>query len=133
MATAYIQVWVDTNAVQTGSTAGIYLVDNRTDEPGSQPSSEGTATLTTGVPQGSKVYWSIYNIDPTSTLPKPKLNAIGSSPVWGSAGQPENDGTGVFVGTAAAAGTDSYSIDLIVTQTGGSLVQCTVNPSISVQ
>ncbi|MCI1739585.1 MAG: hypothetical protein LKM38_22905 [Pseudomonas veronii] len=47
-----VQIWVDDNAVTNGSTAGVYLVDNRIS---AGTTHEGTANLNTAASKGSNV------------------------------------------------------------------------------
>lgn len=127
--TVFIQVWVDINSVQNGTTNGIYLVDNRI---GAGSQNEGTPNLVTSVSTGSTIQWNVYNIDPNSSL-IPELQAIGNAVVWGASGQPEPDHAGGFVGQALVDGTAGYQISLNVPQAGGSGVTVNVNPAMTVQ
>lgn len=56
----FVQVWVDVNALQQGSTTGCYAVSNLS----GQSTGEGQPDLTVAVPSGSMVCWSIVPIDP---------------------------------------------------------------------
>lgn len=58
--TVFVQVWVDVNGLQQGSTSGCYAVSNRCNE----SQGEGTASLTTNVVTGSNVCWAVLPIDP---------------------------------------------------------------------
>ena len=58
--TAFIQVWVDVNALAQGQTTGCYAVCNRS----SQSTGEGTANLNATVVSGSNVCWQVLPIDP---------------------------------------------------------------------
>ena len=126
--TVFIQIWVDTNAVQHGSTNGLYLVDNRV---GNGSTAEGSPSLATNVTAQSVIQWNVFNIDPTS-LDVPQLTAIGNAPIWGASGQPQSDGAGGFVGQAQQAGGSGYDITLNVQQSGGSGITIHVDPSMSV-
>lgn len=83
----FIQVWIDTNAVQAGSTKGIYMVDNRTSA-GSK--NEGACTLNTAVTKNSNICWTVMPIDPNFTAAGGtlQLQSIGNSNAWGPSGQP---------------------------------------------
>src|SRR6218665_2535743 len=107
-ASVFIQIWVDINAIQNGSSNGVYLVDNRV----SQGSSlEGSAQLNSQVTNGSTIQWNIYNIDATSTVPL-SIQSIGNASVWGAGGQPQSDGHGGFLGQVQATGSTGYQITL---------------------
>jgi hypothetical protein len=58
--TVFVQLWVDVNGLQQGTTRGCYAVSNRSQ----QSTGEGTANLTTKVITGSNVCWSVVPIDP---------------------------------------------------------------------
>lgn len=126
-ATVFIQVWVDLNAVQKGSTKGVYLVDNRL---GQGSSGEGSATLASEVSVGSTIQWNVYDIDPNgqATL---SIQSIGAAPVWGAGGQPGPDGHGGFIGQALAAGTAPYALTLSIQKPQGPTIVTTVNPTLS--
>jgi hypothetical protein len=127
-----VQIWVDTNAATAGSTKGVYLVDNMTNN-GS--SNEGTATLTTTVTQGTNICWQIYNIDPKSTS-QLTIQSIGNASVWGASGQPgvvAGVPASTFTGQAQASGSTSYQIKINVVSPGNSGKTLTLNPSINVK
>ena len=128
--TAFVQVWVDVNALQNGSQAGIYLVDNGVNN-GSQ--GEGTPGLTTQVTKGSKVCWQVFNIDPNSTA-ELAIQSIGNASVFGASGQPENagDGTGAFTGQAQATGQAAYTVNFSARIPGSSGITAQVSPSLAV-
>lgn len=125
-----IQIWVDDNAVTTGSSAGVYLVDNRILS-GSQ--SEGSANLTTACSKSSGICWQVYLINPTSTATV-QIQSISNSPAWGFSGQPQRapDNPNAFTGTAENAGAAQYTIGLNVQVAGGSGVPVSVTPSVNV-
>lgn len=129
-ATVFIQVWVDINAIQNGSTKGVYAVDNRV---GQGSTGEGSTALTTHVTNGSTIQWNVYNIDPTSTV-VPAITAIGNAAVFGAGGQPQNDGTGACVGQVQQTGQSSYQITFNVQKQPGSAgITVNFSPSLSVQ
>ncbi len=128
--TVFIQIWVDINAIQNGSTAGLYLVDNRV---GNGSQNEGSTNLSTNVTNGTTIQWNVYNIDPTSTAVL-SLTAIGNASVWGAGGQPQADGKGGFVGQVQVTGSASYQITLNAQkQPGSAAITLKVNPGITVQ
>ncbi|MEG3171754.1 hypothetical protein U1708_05965 [Sphingomonas sp. ZB1N12] len=126
--TVFIQIWVDINAVQNGSTTGVYMVDNRVAN-GSQ--NEGSAGLSTQVTNGSTIQWNIYNIDANSAAVL-SIADIGNCNVWGAGGQPETVGGGVFVGQAQVTGGTNYAININVQkQVGSAGITINLNPSIT--
>jgi hypothetical protein len=127
--TVFIQIWVDPNSVQNGTTNGVYLDDNRVSN-GS--ANEGTPNLLTEVTQNSVIQWNVFNIDPVSA-DLPQLTAIGNASIWGASGQPVSDGQGGFIGQAQSDGHANYQITFNVVSSGGSGVTVKVNPSMSVQ
>lgn len=128
--TVFIQVWIDTNAVQNGSSQGVYLVDNRYNL-GSQ--NEGGTGLSTHVTNGATIQWNIFNIDPTGTATL-ELTAIGNANVWGAGGQPQPDGSGGFIGQVQSTGQSPYQISMNVQkQPGVAGITITVEPSMQVQ
>ncbi len=129
-ATVFIQVWVDINAIQNGSTKGVYAVDNRV---GQGSTGEGSTGLATHVTNGSTIQWNVYNIDPTSTV-VPAITAIGNAAVFGAGGQPQNDGTGAYVGQVQQTGQSSYQITFNVQKQPGSAgITVNFSPSLAVQ
>jgi hypothetical protein len=126
----FIQIWVDTNALQNGSTEGVYVIDNRISN-GSQ--NEGTASLTTSATNGSTVNWQIFNIDPTNTGTI-GIQTISNSNAWGPGGQPQADTTyGGFSGQLQNAGTAGYSVTFNAQkQPGSAAITTTVNLTMSV-
>lgn len=126
--TVFIQIWVDTNAVQNGTENGVYIVDNRVSN-GSN--NEGTTNLSTAVTQNSVIQWNVYNIDPVST-DTPQLTAIGNSGAWGASGQPQAGPNGSFVGQAQGTGNFGYQVSFNVVSSGGSGITVKVSPTITV-
>lgn len=126
----FIQIWVDTNALQNGSTNGVYVADNRVSN-GSQ--NEGTASLTTNASNGSVVNWQVFNIDPTS-MGAIGIQAISNSNAWGSGGQPQTDSTyGGFSGQVQNTGTAPYSVTFNAQkQPGSAAITTTINLAMSV-
>lgn len=125
----FVQIWVDTNALQNGSTKGVYVVDNRVSMGSSD---EGSAGLRTCCNNGSYVNWQVFNIDPTNTTPI-SIQSISNSNAWGASGQPQADATnGGFTGQAQQTGSAPYSVTFNATKGGGSGITSTVNLSIAV-
>lgn len=127
----FIQIWIDTNAVQAGSTRGIYLVDNRVSN-GSQ--NEGSATLQTACTKNSFICWQVFAIDPNYTAigGSVAIQSIGNSNAWGNSGQPQLMNSGTATGQAQNSGSASYSINLNVQSPGLSGITLTVNASVNV-
>lgn len=126
--TIFVQIWVDTNAAQAGSTTGVYLNDNRVSA-GSK--NEGSATLASSVTANSVIQWSIFNIDRNSA-DSVQISAIGNSSAWGASGQPQKQADGSFVGQAQTAGSAGYQVTLTIQQAGGSGKTININPSLKV-
>lgn len=128
--TTFIQVWVDTNALQNGSERGIYLVDNRLNN-GSQ--NEGTTNLSTQVTQGTNVCWQVYNIDPNSTT-QLAIQSISNASVFGASGQPEkvDDGSGAFTGQVQSTGSASYTLNFTAQKPNSSGITAQVSPQLRV-
>ncbi len=129
--TTFIQIWVDTNALQNGSTQGVYLVDNRVNN-GS--SNEGTPSLSTSVTTGTNICWQIFNVDLNSPT-QLELQAISNASVWGASGQPQAvpGSANTFTGTAQSSGTAGYQITFNANAPGGSGITTTVSPTMVVQ
>jgi hypothetical protein len=127
----FVQIWVDTTAVQNGSTRGVYLVDNRVS---SGSSSEGTAVLQTTCTQDSQICWEVFTVSPC-TSDTVSIQSIGNSNAWGSSGQPEAapDNSHAFTGQAQTAGGAGYQVTLNVQLGAGSGFTVTVSPSINVE
>ncbi len=128
--TTFIQLWVDTNALQNGSAKGVYLVDNRVNNGSSQ---EGTASLATAVSLSTNICWQIFNVDPNSTT-QLQIESISNASVFGASGQPEAapDNPNAFTGTVQAAGNANYTINFSAQVAGGSGITTKVTPSLSV-
>lgn len=127
----FIQVWIDTNAVQQGSTKGIYMVDNRTSA-GSM--SEGGCTLTTAVTKNANICWTVMPIDPNFTAAggSLQLQSISNSNAWGPSGQPQSVGMMQFTGTAQTSGMANYTMGINVQLPGQSGMTLDVTPNIVV-
>jgi hypothetical protein len=126
----FVQIWIDTNALQNGSTKGVYVVDNRVSN-GSN--NEGMPNLQTSLTNGSFINWQVFNIDPTSTGQK-SIQSISNSNAWGSGGQPQPDTTyGGYTGQVQTAGVANYSVTFNAQkQQGTAGITTTVNLSVSV-
>jgi hypothetical protein len=124
----FIQIWVDTNALQNGQTTGVYLVDNNLNH-GS--TNEGTVSLNTDVPVGSSICWSLLSIDPTSTTIL-QIQNFGNASVFGASGTPQQVNATTWTGQVQQAGNASYTINFSAQYPGGSGITTNVNPSLSV-
>lgn len=129
--TVFIQVWVDTNAVQAGSSTGIYMVDNRTSEGSAK---EGSGALQTEVTKNANICWTVMPIDPNFTTVGGaiELQSIGNSNAWGSSGQPQRLNATTFTGTAQNTGSANYALGLNVQSPGKSGVTLSLNPGVTV-
>jgi hypothetical protein len=126
----FIQIWIDTNAVQAGQTKGIYLVDNRTSG-GSQ--NEGSVNLQTNCTRGSFICWTIIPIDPNFVASggSVQIQSIGNSNVWGDSGQPQRVDSWNFTGQAQSGTSGNYALGLNVQAPGGSGISLSINPGIA--
>lgn len=124
----FIQIWVDTNALQNGQTTGVYLVDNNLNH-GS--SNEGTVNLNSSVPVGTNICWSLLNVDPTSNTILTIQN-FGNASVFGASGTPQQFNATTWTGQVQAAGTASYNINFTAQIPGSSGITTNVNPTLSV-
>lgn len=125
-----VQIWVDDNAVSTGSTQGVYLVDNRA---ASGSANEGTPGLTTAISNGTDICWQVFLINPKSES-QVTISSIGNSGAWGFSGQPQpaSDNPNAYVGTVQNPGQFSYPLAINVQVKGGSGVTLPLNPNLSV-
>jgi len=124
----FVQIWVDTDALQNGQTTGVYLVDNNLNH-GS--SNEGTVNLSTDVPVGTNICWSLLNVDPTSDTIL-QIQNFSNAGVFGASGTPKQVNANTWTGQVQAAGSDGYSINFSAQIPGSSGITTTVNPSLSV-
>lgn len=124
----FIQIWVDTNALQNGQTTGVYLVDNNLNH-GS--SNEGTVNLNTNVPVGTNICWSLLNVSPTSNTILTIQN-FGNASVFGASGTPQQYNATTWTGQVQAAGNANYNINFSAQIPGASGITVSVNPALSV-
>lgn len=124
----FIQIWVDTNALQNGSTYGVYLVDNNLNH-GS--SSEGTPTLNTKVPTNTKICWSILNTN-VNWNGQLSIQNFGNAGVFGSGGTPQQVSATTWTGQVQANGSDVYDIVFNAEPAGGTGITTTVRPTLIV-
>jgi hypothetical protein len=126
--TVFVQIWVDTNALQNGQTTGVYLVDNNLNH-GS--ANEGTVSLQTNVSVGTNICWSLLNVNPTSDTIL-QIQNFGNAGVFGASGTPQMVNPTTWTGQVQAAGSVNYSINFSAQIPGSSGISTTVNPSLSV-
>ena len=124
----FIQIWVDTNALQNGQTIGVYLVDNNLNH-GS--SSEGTVNLNTNVPNGTSICWSLLNISPTSNTIL-QIQNFGNASVFGASGTPQQVNATTWTGQVQQTGGANYNINFSAQIPGQSGITTSVNPALSV-
>jgi hypothetical protein len=124
----FVQIWVDTNALQNGETTGVYLVDNNLNN-GS--SNEGTVNLSTNVPLGTNICWSLLNIVPTSDTIL-QIQNFGNASVWGASGTPQQVNATTWTGQVQATGNAQYNINFSAQIPGQSGITTNVNPSLTV-
>jgi hypothetical protein len=124
----FVQIWVDTNALQNGETTGVYLVDNNLNN-GS--GNEGTVNLATNVPLGTSICWSLLNINPSSDTIL-QIQNFGNASVFGASGTPQQVNATTWTGQAQATGNAQYNINFSAQIPGQSGITTNVNPSLSV-
>jgi hypothetical protein len=124
-----ILIWVDTNALQNGSTKGVYVVDNRLNWGSSK---EGTPNLSTNVTNGTNICWKILNVDLNSNA-QLSIQEVGNSSAWGASGQPQSVDPTTFTGQAQVTGQASYQLIFNAQNAGGSGITTTLNLQINVQ
>jgi hypothetical protein len=128
----FVQLWVDTNALQNGSERGIYLVDNKVNDANNHGSTnEGTTNLSTNVTNHSNICWQVFNIDPNSTTTL-SIASMSNAPVFGASGQPESVNDNTFTGQVQAVGSSPYQVTLNAEIPGSSGITATVSPSLVV-
>jgi len=124
----FVQIWVDTNALQNGQTTGVYLVDNNLNN-GS--GNEGTVNLQTNVPVGTNICWSLLNVNPSSNTIL-QIQNFGNASVFGASGTPQQVNATTWTGQVQAAGNSQYNINFSAQIPGQSGITTNVNPSLSV-
>ena len=124
----FVQIWVDTNALQNGQTTGVYLVDNNLNN-GS--GNEGTVNLQTNVPVGTNICWSLLNVNPSSNTIL-QIQNFGNASVFGASGTPQQVNATTWTGQVQAAGHAQYNINFSAQIPGQSGITTNVNPSLTV-
>jgi hypothetical protein len=124
----FVQIWVDTNALQNGQTTGVYLVDNNLNN-GS--GNEGTVNLQTNVPVGTNICWSLLNVNPSSNTIL-QIQNFGNASVFGASGTPQQVNATTWTGQVQAAGNSQYNINFSAQIPGQSGITTNVNPSLTV-
>ena len=124
----FVQIWVDTNALQNGSTTGVYLVDNNANN-GS--SNEGTTSLDTSVPTNTKICWQVLNTN-LNWDGKLSIANFGNAIVFGAGGTPTQVTGDTWTGQVQANGQASYEINFNAQPSGGTGITTTVSPVLTV-
>ena len=124
----FIQVWVDTNALQNGSTRGVYLVDNNLNH-GSI--NEATTNLSTNVPTNTKICWSIMNVD-VNWDGELSIQNFGNASVFGAGGTPQQVNSTTWTGQVQDNGNAQYDIIFNAVPSGGTGITTTVSPTLVV-
>jgi len=124
----FVQIWVDTNALQNQQTTGVYLVDNNLNH-GSV--NEGTVNLQTNVPVGTYICWSLLNVNPSSNTIL-QIQNFGNASVFGASGTPQQINATTWTGQVQAAGNSQYNINFSAQIPGQSGITTSVNPSLTV-
>jgi len=124
----FVQIWVDTNALQNGSTTGVYLVDSNHNN-GS--TNEGSVELDTNVSTNTKICWQVLNINP-NWIGDMSIQNFGNAGVFGAGGTPQQVTSDTWTGQVMANGNDQYAITFNAQPSGGTGITTTVNPSLTV-
>lgn len=124
-----IVIYVDTAKARTGSTQGVYMVDNRTPK----SINEGTTTLNTYCNTNDYICWRILPLDP-DTHDKTAITGFDQSPAWGYGGQPNpaSDQNDVWIGRAEASGNYTTPINILISENGRNPVELKINPSLNI-
>ncbi|HEX2926289.1 MAG TPA: hypothetical protein VHP38_08550 [Ruminiclostridium sp.] len=124
-----IVIYVDTAKARTGSTQGIYMVDNRAPK----SSNEGTASLNTYCNTNDYICWRVMPIDP-DTHDTVAITSFDQSLAWGYGGKPQASDTSntVWVGRAENSGCYQTPINLIISENGKNPVQLKITPSLNI-
>ena len=124
----FIQIWVDSNALQNESRRGVYLVDSNHNN-GS--SNEGTPDLSTDASTNDKICWQVLstNVNDAGTL---TIQNFGNASVFGSGGTPQSVNGNTWTGQVQANGTAMYDITFNLVPEGGTGITTTVKPQLVV-
>ena len=124
----FVQIWVDTNALQNGSTTGVYLVDSNHHN-GS--SGEGTPGLATHAALNDKICWTVLS-DNVNWDGDVSIQNFGNAGVFGAGGTPKSVDGSTWTGQVMKAGSDQYTITFNAEPSGGTGITTEVNPSLVV-
>jgi hypothetical protein len=124
----FVQIWVDTNAIQAGSTNGVYLIDSNQS---SGSSKEGSPLLNTHIPTNSKICWQLVAVN-KNWKGELSIQNFSNSGVFGASGTPKRVDATTWTGQVQDNGSDNYQIIFNVQQEGGSGISVTVNPTLTV-
>ncbi len=124
----FIQIWVDTNALQNGLTNGVYLVDNNLAH-GS--TNEGTTDLNTNLPTNAKICWTILNTN-VNWNGQLSIQNFGNAGVFGAGGTPQQINAQTWTGQVQENGADNYAIYINAVPPGGTGITTSLNPKLTV-
>ncbi len=125
-----IVIYVDTAKARTGSTQGIYMVDNRAP----RSTYEGSAVLNTYCNTNDYIAWRILPIDP-DTHDTVAITSYDQSLAWGYGGSPSQataEADNVWVGRAENNGNYQTPINLLISENGKNPVQLKISPSLNI-
>jgi hypothetical protein len=125
-----IVIYVDTAKARTGSTQGIYMVDNRAP----RSTNEGSPNLNTYCNTNDYVCWRILPIDP-DTHDVCAITSFDQSLAWGYGGNPKQadpNASDVWVGRAENAGNYQTPINLLISENGKNPVQLKICPCLNI-
>ncbi|MEC4725477.1 hypothetical protein HWQ46_07955 [Shewanella sp. D64] len=124
----FVQIWVDTNALQNGSTTGVYLVDSNHNNGSSL---EGTVNLNTNVSTNTKVCWQVLNTN-KNWNGELSIQNFSNSAVFGAGGTPTQVDQSTWTGQVQANGSDTYGVTFNAQPAGGTGISTTINPVLTV-
>ena len=112
--TAFIQIWVDVNALTTGQITGCYAVDNL------HGKGEGSASLNSVVPNKRNVCWQVLPIDP-QYAGMFTIDQISAPSGWQSPPAAASLGQDVWTATVASSSGGSIAQGVTVNFNNGSV------------
>lgn len=124
----FVQIWVDTNALQNGSTTGVYLVDSNHNNGSSH---EGTPSLNTNVSTNTKICWQVLNTN-KNWDGELSIQNFSNAGVFGAGGTPTQVDPSTWTGQVQANGSDTYEVTFNAQPSGGTGISTTATPTLTV-
>lgn len=124
----FVQIWVDTNALQNGSIKGVYLVDSNHNNGSSL---EGTPNLVTNVSTNTKICWQIFPIN-KNWNGEVSIQNFGNASVFGAGGTPTQVDPSTWTGQVQENGNAKYELTFNAVPSGGTGITTTALPTLNV-